>query len=255
VRKLFTVAAVGAATALGTTMVMAQAGGQETVSRSYDLSGFEEISVVGPHHVVISVGPAYSLRIDAPQQTFDDTEVEVEDGRLKIHPVEDDRWQRRWSEQETRDYWASYKPATIHVTLPELAVVSLVGGGDMRVDRVERGEFSATVAGSGDLVVAELRVEQARFAIAGSGDLAARGSARRSRVSIAGSGNLQAREVTSDDASISIVGSGNVVLTVENDARISMVGGGDVDIAGPARCSVSRMGGGRVRCGGDNVAG
>ena len=96
----------------------------------------------------------------------------------------------------------------------DLEAASLVGGGDMRIDRVEGDEFSASVAGSGDLDVAALRVDDARFSIAGSGDLVARGSARRSRVSIAGSGNVRAREVTSDEASISIAGSGDVALTV-----------------------------------------
>ena len=102
--------------------------------------------------------------------------------------------------------------------------------------------------------IAALRVDDAHFSIAGSGGLVARGSARRSRVSIAGSGNLRAREVTSDDASISVAGSGDVALTVRDDARVSIVGSGDVEISGPARCAVSRLGGGRVRCNGETVS-
>jgi hypothetical protein len=241
---------LGAVVSFGATMGAAQSGAQAAVARSYDLSGFEEVSVVGPHRVVISVGPGYSVRAEGPQRTLDDTEVEIEDGHLWIHPIDDDRWDRR-----DHDYWRNYEPATFHVTLPRLAGVSLVGGSRMSVDRVEGDRFSASVAGSGDLDVAALRVDDARFSIAGSGDLVARGSARRSRVSIAGSGNLRAREVRSTEAAISIAGSGNAALTVDDDARISIVGSGDVDIAGPARCSVSRLGSGRVRCGGADVAG
>ena len=252
-RKLWTTVSIGALAAFGASMVAAQGGDEAPVSRSFDLGGFEEISVVGPHHIVVSVGPSFSVRAEGPQQTFEDTEVEVEDGRLKIHPVEDDRWD--WRDGEWRDFWEDYKPATFHITLPRVERVSLVGGGDMHVDRVEGGTFSASVAGSGNLDLALLQVDVARFSIAGSGDLVARGSANRQRVSIAGSGNLRAREVTSNEASISIAGSGNAELTVENDARVSIVGSGDVDIAGPARCSVSRIGGGRVRCGGENVTG
>lgn len=252
-RKLMTMISVGAL-ALGGSMVLAQ-DGAATVSRTYDLTGFEEISVVGPHHVVISVGPEFSIRADGPERTFTDTEIEVEDGQLKIHPVEDGRWERRWRDDDEgrREYWDNYQPATFYITLPRIAGASLVGGGDMRIDRVEGSAFSAAVAGSGDLDIATLQVDDARFSVAGSGDLHARGSARQSRVSIAGSGNLRAREVTSSEASITIAGGGNVELTVESDARISIVGGGDVDIAGAARCSVTRMGGGRVRCGGDDV--
>ncbi len=253
-RKLL-MAPVAALAALGGSLAVAQDDGASVVSRSYDLAGFDGVSVIGPHRVVISVGPAYSVRAEGPQETFAKTEVEVEDGRLKIHPVEDERWERRWRDAGWREYWEDYQPATFYVTLPTIAAASLVGGGGMTIDRVEGGEFSASVAGSGDLDVAVLRVEDARFSIAGSGDLIARGSARRSHVSIAGSGNLRAREVTSAESSISIAGSGNVELTVEDDARVSIVGSGNVDIAGPARCEVSRFGGGRVRCRGVAVAG
>lgn len=253
-RKSLILVPLGALIAVGSA-VAAQDGAEATASRSYDLAGFDEVAVVGPHHVVISVGPAFSIRAEGPQRTLADTEVEVEDGRLKIHPVDDDRWERRRSGREWREYWDDYEAATFHITLPALEAVSLVGGGDMRVDRVERERFSASVAGSGDLDIAALRVDDARFSIAGSGDLVARGSAGRQRVSIAGSGNLRAREVSSREASVSIAGSGNAELTVESDARISIVGSGDVDIAGPARCAVSRMGGGRVRCGGETIVG
>jgi hypothetical protein len=214
--------------------------------------------VVGPHHVVVSVGPGFSIRADGPQQTLADTEVEVEDGQLKIHPINDDRWEGRCRDDDgdRRGHWrcwGDYQPATFHITLPRIETVALVGGGDMRIDRVEGNEFSASLAGSGDLDVAALRVDDARLSIAGSGNLVARGSARHSRVSIAGSGNLQARDMTSEEASISIAGSGDVALTVQSDARVSMVGGGNVEISGPARCAVSRFGGGRVRCNGETV--
>lgn len=262
-RKLLTLVSAGALCALGGSMGAAQGGGQApagATARSYDLAGFDGIAVVGPHHIVVSVGPGFSVRAEGSQQTLADTEVEVEDGKLKIHPIDDGRWERRCGDRANdRDgyrwrCWNDYQAATFYVTLPAIETAALVGGGDMRIDRVEGGAFSASVAGSGDLDVAALRVDDARFSIAGSGDLVVRGSARNSRVSIAGSGNLQARQVTSTNASISIAGSGNAALTVQDDAHVSIVGSGDVDIAGPARCTVSRFGGGKVRCNGEEVA-
>ena len=263
-RKHLTIVAAASLAAVGASLGAAEdsaVSAAQATSRTYDLGNFESIAVVGPHHVVISVGPGFSVRAEGPQQTLADTEVEVEDGRLKIHPVDDeDYWDRRCGEHgDRRDHghwrcWNDYPPATFHVTLPRIAAASLIGGGDMRIDRVEGDEFTASVAGSGDLDVAALRVDDARFSIAGSGDLVARGSARHSRVSIAGSGNLQAREVTSSDASISIAGSGDAALTVQDDAHVSIVGSGNVEIAGPARCTVSRFGAGKVLCNGEKVA-
>ena len=256
-RKLLAVATIGALTVSAASIVTAQDGNETPVSRDYAMTGFEQVSVVGPHHVVITVGQEFSVRAEGPQQTLDDTTVEIEDGKLEIHPVEDERWEQRWRgrQGERDEYWEHYRPATFYITLPRITGAMLAGSGDMRVDRVDGQEFAGTVAGSGTLDVATLAVDNARFTIAGSGDLNARGSARHSRVTIAGSGNLRATDVSSDDARVTITGSGNVTLTVANTADITIMGGGDVDIAGRAACSVTRMGGGKVRCGGDAVVG
>lgn len=254
-RKLVTLASIGALAVLGATMGSAQSGNPEAVSRSYTFDRFDKVSVVGPHRIVVSVGPAISVRAEGSQATLEDTTVEVENGRLKIHPTDDGRWERRCRDRaNARDgqrwrCWEDYQAATFYVTLPQISAASVVGGATMTIDRVEGEDFAGSLAGSGTLDIAALRVNDARLSIAGSGDLRARGTARQSRVSIAGSGNLHARDVTSTDASISIAGSGNAVLTVQDAARVSIVGSGDVDIAGPARCSVSRLGSGNVRCG------
>jgi hypothetical protein len=262
-RQFLILVSATALIALGAGTSAAQNSGQAaaaSIGRSYDLADFDGIVVVGPHHIVVSVRSAFSVRAEGSHETLADTEVEVENGKLKIHPIDDGRWERRCGEDANKHdgwrwrCWDDYMPATFHVTLPRISAASLAGGGDMRIDRVDGETFSASVAGSGDLDVAALRVDDARFSVAGSGDLIARGSARHSRILIAGAGNLLAREVTSDEASISIAGSGDVALTVRDDAHVSIVGGGNVEIAGPARCSVSRFGGGRVRCNGEEVS-
>ena len=201
-RYLVTMVSIGALAALGATMVAAQDGGGEAmVSRTYDLAGFEGVSVVGPHHVTISVGPAFSVRAEGPQQTFDDTEVEIEDGRLKIHPVEDDRWERRRRGRDDWDGWDDYKPATFH---------------DLR--------FS--IAGSGDLV-ARGNARRSRVSIAGSGNLRAREvTSGEASVSIAGSGN--AALTVDGDARVSIVGSGDVDIAGGARCSVSRIGSGNV---------------------------
>lgn len=244
-RKLLTTGAVSILVASATVVSAAQDGDARGSAerRDYPLQAFDEISMIGPHHVVVSVGPGHSVSAEGPRETLERTEVVVENGELKIQPKDDDWWRQRREND-------SYQPATYRVTLPRLAAASLAGSGDMRVDRVEGPRFAGSVAGSGGLDVAALQVDDARLSVAGSGELIARGGARQSQVSIAGSGNLRAREMTSESASVSVAGSGNAELTVMDTARVSIVGSGDVDIAGTARCSVSRIGSGQARCAG-----
>jgi hypothetical protein len=214
-----------------------------TRQRSYDVAAFEKVSSAGPQHVVISVGPAISVRAEGSGETLDRLDVVVENGSLEIRPKRDWGWDHRWP---------GMAPATFYVTLPRLSAVSQAGSGEMNIDRVEAKDFQASVAGSGQLDIAALAVDEASFSVAGSGDLIARGRARQSELSVAGSGNARMREVASDTASISVVGSGDAALTVQGDARVSVIGSGDVDIAGSAKCSVSRMGSGKVRCGNES---
>lgn len=215
---------------------------EQLTQRNYPVSGFDRVGAIGPIHVVVTVGPATSVRAEGSRKTLDLFEVVVEHGSLDIRPKRD--WDGNW-----REHWRDIEPATFRVTLPRISGAALAGSGDMKVDRVKGERFSAAVAGSGDLDIASLSVEDASFSVAGSGDLVAHGKARQAKVSIAGSGNSHTRDVSSDNASISIVGSGNAALTVKDSARITIMGSGNVNIAGSASCSVTRMGGGRVRCG------
>jgi hypothetical protein len=247
-RKVLMTMSLAAATACGGSLDTARASDtsapadQALVERNYDATGFEGVSVLGPHRVTVVVGPAFSVRAEGQARTLERIEVVVENGTLRIRPIREDRWDR---DDDSRDYAAAH----FTVTLPRLTAASMVGSGEMAVDRVEGDSFAASVAGSGTLDVAALRVASADLAIAGSGDLLAHGSARRSDVSIAGSGNLKARELVSESASLSLAGSGDAALTVNGEADISIVGGGEIEIAGAdARCSVSRLGSGNVTC-------
>jgi len=244
-QKLMVLSSLGIVVGLAGTVVTAQQGDAPSAysaqggQRSYEVAGFETISAIGPNDVVVSVGPAVSVRAEGDPDALDKYEVVVEDGELKIQPKRDSGWGFGWDD---------VKPAKFYVTMPQISAATLIGSGDMKVDRVDGGRFSATVTGSGQLDIAALSVDDAKLTIAGSGDLTARGRARTSEISIAGSGDVLARELTSDTAAVSIAGSGDAALTVQGNANVSIVGSGDVDIAGDARCTVTRMGSGEVRC-------
>jgi len=233
-----------AAAAMGSALVAGSSAGAE--QQSYDVSGFDSVSQVGPNHVVIRIGPAASVRAEGPQEMLDLMKVVVEDGELKILPRRE-HWD--WRDDEWKK-WQDLEPATYYVTLPAIEAAAMVGGGRMTVDRVGGKRFAATIAGSGKVEIADLSVEDARFSVAGSGDIVANGTAQRSKVSVAGSGNIQARGLANQTAEVSIAGSGDVDLTVKDSAYVSTVGSGDVEIAGGAECTVSKFGGGQTRCNG-----
>ncbi len=215
----------------------APASGQGT-QRTYSLAGFDSVSVAGPHDVIVRVGGAHSVRAEGDSEVLDKLKIEVEGRSLKIG-MQRGNWNFR-----------NRAKTTIHVTMPAIRGAAIAGSGDIRIDRAEGEEFSASIGGSGDIEVAALRVNRAEFSVAGSGNVRATGSAGQSKVSIAGSGDVDVSALEARSASVSIVGSGNVRARAMETADVSIMGSGDVEMSGSAKCSVSKMGSGSVRCGG-----
>lgn len=208
-------------------------------TRSFDVRGFDRVSLRGSDNVVVRVGAAESVSATGPEKILERLDIKVVNGELRVG--REKHFGLGWSSEG--------KPTVITVTLPSLRGASVAGSGDMQVDKAQATSFDASVAGSGNLSIALLQADAASIDIAGSGDASVSGQARSIDVSVAGSGNLAAQDLKSERAKISIAGSGNVRTQVSGEADVSIVGSGDVDIAGKPRCRVSKVGSGDVRCG------
>lgn len=207
-------------------------------SRSFNVSGFERVSLRGSDNVVVKVGPAASVTAKGDTAILDRLEIEVVNGELRVGREEGFRWR------------GDQGSALVTVTLPRLTAASVAGSGDMDVDRAEASSFDAAIAGSGNLRIASLTADAAEISIAGSGNATIdAGRGKSLDVSIAGSGNADAAGFRSERADISIAGSGNARAAVDGEADISIIGSGDAEIIGNARCQVSKMGSGDARCG------
>jgi Putative auto-transporter adhesin, head GIN domain len=206
-------------------------------SRSFNLSGFDEVELAGSDNVRIIAGPAFSVKATGPEKTLERLKIEVEGNRLSIGRKKS--FTMGWNTDDT---------ALVTVTMPLIKAASLAGSGDMAIDQVQTPEFEADLAGSGNLSIKSAQVEKLGVSIAGSGDVTLAGTTKTIDISIAGSGNVMAKDVSATDASISIAGSGNVDARASGEASISLAGSGDVTISGTSNCKTSKMGSGEVRC-------
>jgi Putative auto-transporter adhesin, head GIN domain len=209
-----------------------------SATRSFDVSGFDEVELAGSDDVRIVAGPAFSVQATGPEKILDRLKIEVKGSKLSVG-----RKSRSWSMG-----WQDDKGALITVTMPTIKAASLAGSGDMTIDRVETPEFEASLAGSGNLSVKSAQVDKLGVSLAGSGDVTLAGATKSIDISIAGSGDVMAKDVNATDASISIAGSGNVDARATGAASVSLLGSGDVNISGTANCKTSKMGSGEVRC-------
>jgi len=219
--------------------VHAENGGQ-TISRNYQVGNFQAIEVAGPYDVEVRTGGNPSVSGRGSEKVLERTVVEVRGDKLVIRPEK-----KGWFGGS----WSSKGKASFTVTVPRLQAAAIAGSGDIRVDRVQGGDFKGAVAGSGDIRVAAIDVDSLQISIAGSGDVTAgNGRAQSARYDIAGSGDIDAASVTATDARVSIAGSGNVRVNATGTADVRIVGSGDVDVKGGAKCNVKKSGSGEVRC-------
>ena len=237
-RSLFLTAALAVTAACS---AGAQSGGSESAaastSRSFQVGGFDKISLTGSPNVVVAVGGQPSVRAEGEAAELERLEISVVNGELRIG-------------MRSGSWSGSHRGITVHVTVPSLQAAAISGSGDINIDRVQGQAFAGTVGGSGDLGVRELRVAQASFALTGSGGISAAGGAQRIEAHLNGSGDLSLASFETADASVTVIGSGDVALRATGTAQLRLTGSGDINIAGGARCTIAKTGSGDVTCGG-----
>jgi hypothetical protein len=217
--------------------VKAEDGGA-TVSRNYQVGNFQQIEVQGSYDVDVRTGAKPSVSGNGSEKLLANTLVEVRGDKLVIRPERNNHW-----------FGGGIRGhAHFTVTVPQLSGASIMGSGDMKVDRVQGERFEGAIAGSGGLDVGSVEAQAVKLSIAGSGDVSARGKARSVEYNIAGSGDIDAGGLQSQDAKVSIAGSGDVKAHAAGTADISIMGSGGVDLTGGGKCSVSKAGSGDVRC-------
>ena len=209
-------------------------------TRDFAVGAFDRISLTGSSNVVVTVGGPPSVRAEGDSALLEKLEIKVENGILQIG-YKKGNWSFGWGKD--------HGPVTVHVRAAALRGAEVAGSGDMKIDRVEGGDFAGEIAGSGEIQLASLRARKASFSIAGSGGVTASGTADSAEFEVAGSGDVRAGALQVRSAKVSIAGSGNVETKATESANVEIMGSGDVVVTGGAKCSVNKRGSGDVRCG------
>ena len=239
--RKFIVAAVIAASAATSACGQAQGGSGPTVSRNYQIGGFQQIEVAGPYDVTVRTGANPTVSAQGGQKLLDQTIVEVQGDKLVIHPQENHGF--------SIFHFGPHGSAKFTVTVPQLAGATIAGSGDIHVDQVRGASFDGAVAGSGGLDVGNVEVQTLKLSIGGSGSAKARaGKAQSTDYSIGGSGDRKIDKGAGGDFKVSIAGSGSVKANATGTADVSIMGSGDVDVSGGGKCTISKAGSGSVRC-------
>lgn len=210
-----------------------------TVTRNYQVGGFDRIEVAGPYEVTVVTGGKPGVTATGGDKLLGETKVEIDGSTLKIEPKH---------HYGINLFWGHGEKAKFTVTTAMLNGAEIAGSGGIAIDKVA-GDFKGEVAGSGRLNLASVNGGAMDFSIAGSGRINAAGKAQSTKVEITGSGTVDAPGLAATDADVSITGSGNVKLSASRAAKVEIIGSGNVVVTGGAKCQVDKTGSGNVTCG------
>ena len=187
-RKSIAAALIAASSATAACGQVHGGNGGPTVSRSYQVGGFNQIEVAGPYDVEVRTGSSPGVSARGSEKLLERTVVEVKGDKLTIRPEQHNSW--------FQIGWTSNGKANFTVTVPQLRGATIAGSGGIKVDHVAGDQFEGTVAGSGDINVGTIDVQSLKLAIAGSGGVkAGTGKTQTASYDIAGSGDVDAGAV------------------------------------------------------------
>jgi hypothetical protein len=175
----------------------------ETISKTYDLSGFDSIDIAGVYELDVRVGGDYSIALSGPAYEMNRVEVSVKNGVLELDQRKRQRGEKNRSNRDGVE---------AVITLPNLTGVNVSGVVDGKIAGVDADSFKLNISGVGELSV-EGECGALDANLSGVGDLDAEG--------------LECRTA---DVRVSGVGSASVFASEAVDARVS--GMGDIDVYG-----------------------
>lgn len=195
---------------------------------------FNGVASHGSFDVFVSTGPQ-SVKIEAEGNLLPYIETYLNGSVLHIE-TQKDIWLR------------NSRGIKIYIACPDFKSIHSYGSGNIT------GQSKITNASNLDLLVsgsADIKMEVDAPAIAsemnGSGDIDLRGTTKTFTGEIRGSGNIRAMDLSTEEATIKIYGSGSADVFASNKLDIHVAGSGDVRYKGNAQVSSSIAGSGKVK--------
>jgi hypothetical protein len=186
-------------------------GSGNVITESRDVSGFDEIVVLGSGDVIVTVTGTESLTIEAEDNVMPLLTTKVRDGRLELG---------------SDGSFSTTRGITYTITAVALEGVAISGSGDVVASGIDASDFAVTIDGSGNITPA--------------------GTSEEVSVDINGSGGFDGEDLIASIGRVEISGSGDAVVNVIDDLTIRIGGSGDVEYLGNPTVSQDIGGSGSV---------
>ncbi|NCD70459.1 head GIN domain-containing protein [Mucilaginibacter agri] len=217
-----------------------KASAQDASQQTRNVSGYSKIGIGGPFKTRIIMGDKEGVVLNIDADYIDKVETVVENGALKVQ-----------FKKSTFNWSQSYNIKTANVTIYAKSLSGLAnsGSGSVTVEgAISSPDFALALSGSGSINIPTVKATgEFKTTISGSGSITIAGSAPSVSAVISGSGEIKAKEFSTQNASVTISGSGNVYLKADKQINATLVGSGSVFYSGNAQVNSHKVGSGTVQ--------
>lgn len=104
-----------------------------------------------------------------------------------------------------------------------------------------------SVSGSGDITINDLTSQELTCMVSGSGDIDLKGKAEKAKFTVSGSGDISAFGFSPKQLDCSVSGSGDAKVYATERMNLSVSGSGEIEYKGPATVQQSKTGSGSIQ--------
>jgi hypothetical protein len=187
------------------------------VTQAITLGDFDGINLSGNLNIVLEQGEDLQVFAEGQQNIISYLSTGISNGI--------------WNVALVNGCYANYN-LTIHIIHPEIQEIEISGSGNVlitsRLDSLTN--LDLTISGSGNIQAEDSLMvgDQLNTEISGSGNIWLIGQCYKQNINISGSGNYNAYSFLSDEAYVSIPGSGNAQVNVSSILDVNISGSGNV---------------------------
>ena len=203
------------------------------VEKARALGAFTKLRIDGPFDVKLTQAGSDQATVVADDNIEPLVETVVEGDALVVRMKRDAGFTTR-------------SAPVVRVDARALQAISVIGSGDLSVERFKADGLSLNVVGSGDVHLGLVELKDLNVSISGSGDVRLAGRAEQQSWSVSGSGDVDARALAGRAAKVAINGSGDVSLGVTEQLDVQLSGSGDLSYGGRPQLRQSVSGSGEI---------
>lgn len=205
-------------------------------TRTYEVGGFEEVSVSAGISADIRTGAGWSVVAETSAGDFDHLKVEVRGKELRIG-----RPARRW-------FFFGPRPRyQVHVVTPALRSVESSSGAEVQVQGTVQGDLRASASSGSELEVASLKGGTVKASASSGSDLSIAGSCVSLEAEVSSGADLDAGGLHCETVRVQASSGSDASVFASKGVSGSASSGSDVSVAGaPPLVQVEKSSGGDV---------